>query len=128
MKRRVLLLLVAGVCVSAGRAYSHHSFAGYFPDKTVTIQGELVQFLFRNPHSFVEAMAPDENGQMQRWVVEWGSIGQLGSGGVSRETLKAGDRVIITGNPSRNPAEHRLRLVTIARPADGWNWDSPYPG
>ena len=30
------------------------------------IEGTVVQFLFRNPHSFVHVMAPDKNGVMQR--------------------------------------------------------------
>ncbi len=35
------------------KMYAHHSFAAtYFEDKTVTIEGNLKQFLYRNPHSF----------------------------------------------------------------------------
>ena len=42
---------------------AHHSFAAtYFEDKTETIEGDLVQFLFRNPHSFVHVEAKDEQG------------------------------------------------------------------
>ena len=46
-----------------GTAYAHHSFAAtYYEDKLVTIEGELVQFDYRNPHSFVFVMVPDEKG------------------------------------------------------------------
>jgi hypothetical protein len=91
-------------------------------DKTDKIEGELVQFLFRNPHSFVQVMAKDEKGEMQRWAIEWGAGGRLGNQGVTRETLKPGDHVIITGNPGRNPDDRRLRMRTIERPSDGWKW------
>ena len=67
-------------------------------------------------------MAPDEDGTMQRWAIEWGGAGQLGGQGVTRETLKPGDKVIITGNPGRNPADHRVRMVTLRRPSDGFGW------
>ena len=112
MKRAILVLLLA-----------HHSFAStYDESRKVTVEGKLVQFLFRNPHSFVHVLAPDEDGTMQRWAIEWGGAGQLGGQGVTRETLKPGDKVIITGNPGRNPADHRVRMVTLRRPSDGFGW------
>jgi hypothetical protein len=124
VKRMLSVLLFLAVAAMAGdRASAHHSFAAtYLEDKTQTIEGDLVQFLFRNPHSFVHLTAPDENKQMQRWTVEWGGGGQLGQSGVTRETLRPGDHVIITGNPGRNPADHRLRMMKIVRPKDGWSW------
>jgi hypothetical protein len=67
-------------------------------------------------------LAPDEDGTMQRWAIEWGGAGQLGGQGVTRDTLKPGDKVIITGNPGRNPADHRVRMVTLRRPSDGFGW------
>jgi hypothetical protein len=123
MKAKLLVLLIAVAIAGAAQAYAHHSFAAtYFEDRTVRIEGKLVQFLFRNPHSFVHVEAPDQNGQTQRWAVEWGGAGQLGGQGVTRETLKPGDVVEITGNPGRNPADHRIRMVTLHRKSDGFGW------
>ena len=128
MKRKWLAgLVVAGALAAGGRMSAHHSFAAtYFEDKTQTIEGELVQFLFRNPHSFVHVTAPDEKGIMQRWAVEWGAGGQLNRSGVTKDSLRTGDHVIITGNPGRNPDDHRLRLKTITRPSDGWKWGGTF--
>ena len=121
MKRRLLVLLIVAAFMTGAQAYAHHSFAAtYFEDKTVKIEGKLVQFLFRNPHSFVHIEAPDETGAMQRWAVEWGGAGQLGGQGVTRETLRPGDVVTITGNPGRNPADHRLRMVSLRRKSDAF--------
>ena len=126
MKRSAMVLLVAGMAVFGARASAHHSFAAtYLEDQEVSIEGDLVQFLYRNPHSFVHIMAPDpkdKSAGMIRWAVEWGGGGQLGQQGVTRETLKPGDHVIITGSPGRNPADHRLRMRTIYRPKHGWRW------
>jgi hypothetical protein len=30
--------------------------------------------------------------------------------------------VIVTGNPGRNPADHRMRMLSITRPSDGFKW------
>ena len=123
MKGKLLVLAIAVLVMAGAQAYAHHSFAAtYFEDKTVQIEGKLVQFLFRNPHSFVHVEAPDEKGVMQRFAVEWGGAGQLGGQGVTRETLKPGDVVTISGNPGRNPADHRVRMVTLHRKSDGFGW------
>jgi len=123
VKCKLLLLSMALGFLSAGSAQAHHSFAAtYFVDREITVKGSLTQFLFRNPHSFIKVDAPDEKGVMQTWSVEWGGGGQLTNEHVTRETLKPGDQVIISGNPGRDPAEHRIRLHTITRPSDGWKW------
>jgi hypothetical protein len=127
MRSKVLVLLATAVSILGVRAYAHHSFAAtYFEDQKITIHGKLVQFLYRNPHSFVHVDAPDDKGTMQTWAVEWGAGGQLGRQGVTRETLKPGDDVIVVGNPGRNPDDHRLRMVSIERPSDGWKWGGTF--
>jgi len=121
--RLIVLSIAAGALMSGLQLYAHHSFAAtYFEDKQETVEGDLVQFLFRNPHSFVHLEAKDANGQITRYVVEWGGGGQLGRAGVTRETLKPGDHVIIVGNPGRSAEDHRLRMIRLKRPSDGWTW------
>ena len=123
MRSKVLVLLIAGLLVSGLTVYAHHSFtATYDEDAIVEIEGQLVQFMFRNPHSWVHVMAPDDSGEIQRWGVEWGGAGQLGGQGVTRASLRAGDHVVISGNPGRNPADHRIRMRSLLRPSDGFGW------
>ena len=119
----LVFLLVAATSIAGTRAWAHHSFAAtYLEDQMVTIEGELVQFLFRNPHSFVHVMVTEKDGTKTRYAVEWGAAGQLGSQGVTRETLKPGDVVVVSGSPGRNPADHRVRMVSLRRPKDGFTW------
>lgn len=121
------LTVMAVALLFSGPTFAHHSFAAtYFEDKTTKIDGTLVQFLFRNPHSFVHVEVRNENGTTERWAVEWGGGGQLANQGITRETLKPGDQVIVIGNPGRNPQDHRLRMVTITRPKDGWKWGGTF--
>jgi hypothetical protein len=113
---------IAAVLLLASPAWAHHAFAQtYFPDKTVTVEGRVVEFLFRSPHSVVLVESGDEK---VTWAAEWGGGGQLSRQGIDKDTLSLGDRVIVTGNPSRNPADHRLRMRSIVRPSDGWKWTS----
>jgi hypothetical protein len=122
--RKAIALLVAVVAISGHTVYAHHSFsATYFEDREVTIEGTLVQFMFRNPHSFVHLMGTAKGEKSPRkYLVEWGGAGQLTRMGVARDTLKPGDRVIVTGSPARNPTDPRVRMKSIVRPKDGWKW------
>jgi hypothetical protein len=124
MKRIVFLTIMAALLGMGGRAYAHHSFAAtYFVDQEITVEGTLTQFLYRNPHSFVKVESKDEKGEVVTWSVEWGGGAQLTQEHVTRDTLKPGDHVIVTGNPGRDPSEHRIRLHKIVRPSDGWKWE-----
>jgi len=123
MTRRWLVFILAVVLLPAVTASAHHSQAAqYDTNKKVSIEGTMVQFQFRNPHSFVQVEAPDETGQVVRWSIEWGGSGQLTGQGVSRTTLKYGDVVTITANPSRTPNDHKLHMLTLHRKADGFGW------
>ena len=124
MKRSLFVCLIGSALAAGAAAYAHHSFAAtYFVDKEVTVEGTLTQFLFRNPHSFVKVEAPDDKGQMVTWAVEWGGGAQLNQEHVTRDTLKPGDHVVVTGNPGRDPSDHRIRLHKIVRKSDGWKWE-----
>ena len=122
MTRRTIAI-VLGVLVSSAPAWAHHSQAAqYDTTKEVKIEGTLVQFQFRNPHTFIQIEAPDETGKPVRWSIEWGGVGQLNGQGVTRTTLKYGDPVIITANPSRTPNDRKLHMLTLKRTSDGFGW------
>ncbi len=117
--------IAAALFVLGSQAWAHHSFAStYLSDKIVTIEGRVVEFLFRNPHSVVLVETPGESGQPITWAADWGGGGQLSRQGIDEETLRPGDRVVVTGHPSRNPGDHRLHIESIKRPSDGWKWSS----
>jgi len=57
------------------------------------------------------------------YSVEWGNINQMVRTNVASNTLIAGDHVVVTGSAPRDPADHRLSIITdIRRPSDGWHW------
>jgi hypothetical protein len=123
MKHKIAGLILVCASLAGTTAYAHHSFAAvYNSKKEIKLEGNMVQFLYRNPHSYVQIEAPDENGVMQRWSVEWGGAASLAGQGVQRDTFKIGDHVIVTGLPSRTPGEYRVKMNTLKRPSDGLTW------
>ena len=125
MKRTVLTLLGMAIVLTSGgsRVLAHHAaFATYVRGKTVTVEGTLKEFVWRNPHSFMKVEAPDEKGVTQMWLIEGAAPTQLEEGGVTRTTLRPGDHVIVTGLPGRVAEDHRMLLEKLERPSDGFKW------
>jgi hypothetical protein len=121
MKSKFILLCGLAILTSAVTALAHHSFAAtYDESKTIEIKGKVVVFQFRNPHSLITVEVAD-GAQKNRWAVEGPGSTQLANTGVQNDTLRYGDEVVITGNPSRTPDEHKLRMRTMKRP-DGFNY------
>lgn len=123
--RRAFLLVVAAMLLVSVAAYAHHSYAAtYDTSKEVKLAGKLMQFSFKNPHSYVTVQSLDAKGAMQRWAVEWAGTSQLATRGITQDTLKIGDEVTIVGRPSRVPGEFKALMVNLKRPADGFSWGS----
>jgi hypothetical protein len=122
-----LSVLIAGTALTGlicgVTAYAHHSqVAVYQTNAEQKIEGPLVQVIIRSPHSWVHVEAKDPDGKVQRYAIEWGGAAQLSRQGVDGKTLKVGDVVKITGRPGRNPVDHRLLMMYMERPTDGWTW------
>lgn len=125
--RRVAIATFMTSYFACSGAFAHHSFyASYLINKQVTIDGEILQISFRNPHSFIQVLAADSHGHMERWAVEWAGAGALAHTRVARNTLKPGDHVRIVGSPGRDSGDRLLILRSIERPSDGWKWNIPY--
>jgi hypothetical protein len=120
---RAAILLIA-LSVAAGvRPSAHHRFGDTYVEKTlITIEGQVSQWVFRDPHSYIHVLAKTPGTEPERWIVECRGAGHLGRLGITRETLKPGQRVVVTGNPGRIPADHRLLLRDLRRADDNWRW------
>jgi len=117
--RILAIIILAG----ALPAYGHHSFAAsYLEDQSVSVAGELIEFEYRNPHAWVHVSAVDNSGTARKIGAEWAGASRLKLQGITPETLKIGDRLILTGSPSRDSQEYRMHLKKLERPADGWSW------
>ena len=125
--RSVLFAALAAVA-GATPLVAHHSFAAhYLEEQTWTVPGVLVEFEYKSPHAWIHVTTQDESGTLVKFSAEWASPSRLQQRGITAETFRPGDRLIITGAPGRNPADRRIHLKTIERPADGWKWPGGRP-
>jgi Family of unknown function (DUF6152) len=118
MKRAIFAFAIVaaatGVSVSA-----HHSYSAYDTGRIMEVQGVLEEFEWVAPHSLIKVR--DEDGRL--YIFEWQAPFSLQRRGVQQDTLKKGDRLVLTGNPHRGFDENRiLNFKSVQRPADGWKW------
>src|SRR5687767_15804885 len=126
MRFRIPAIIIAALLSSAA-ACAHHSFAGtYIEGKLMKIEGDVVEFNIRNPHSFILIEVTEKDGKKVRWGGEWGGVTQLSQGGVTRFTLEVGDHLIIEGAPPRDSLDKKVLVRKVWRPATdkkpAWEW------
>jgi hypothetical protein len=120
---RRLLPVVASLVALCAPALAHHSFAEYYlEDDTIEVEGEVIEFQYKNPHSWVHVMAQEGFGGRKPFAAEWASVSRLEREGINARTLRVGDVVRIWASPNRNPNDTRIRLKRIERRADRWSW------
>jgi len=109
--------------VASGTAFAHHSGAMFDRSKEVSLQGEVSEWRWSNPHSWLQVHAP-YNGQANVvWSFESTSTQILVKQGWRRTSLKAGDKVTVEYNPFKDGAPGG-NLVRVTMP-DGTVFGPP---
>jgi hypothetical protein len=92
---------IFGVLVVSGPVSAHHGNSAYDMSKTVPMKATVTKFEYSNPHTQVYYDVTDEKGNVEHWVAETTNPAMLNRVGWSRETLKAGDQVVLFVNPNK---------------------------
>ena len=90
----------------------------------VTVEGAVIEYQFRNPHSFVYVENMNDAEQVGAWALEMHNTVRMGKMGYTKDSIKPGDHVIAKGNPARD-GSNRMRLDMLHRPADGFEYLDP---
>jgi hypothetical protein len=123
MRARTWLYAVCGVLVLTARLDGHHSFSDYYLEQdTIEIDGEVVEFQYKNPHSWIHVEAQDSFGVQKIYAGEWASISRLERDGITKDFFRVGDRLRIWASPNRNPNDNRNRIKRMERRSDRWKW------
>jgi hypothetical protein len=116
--------LAVVVCALRAPLLAHHSFAVYYIEAdTIEIEGEVVEFQYKNPHSWIFVAGTEGGlGQPKVYGAEWVSLSQLERAGIDKKFFKPGDPIRIWASPNKNPTDSRVRLKRMERKSDGWKW------
>jgi len=114
------LALAAGALAASLAAEAHHSIAAVYDSaRQQRLEGVVAEFQFVNPHPFVIVTA-DVDGEL--WRLEMDNRFELAGIGMTSETLKPGDRVVVSGSLGRSEAR-TLYIRQLDRPADGFRYE-----
>ena len=115
---RAWLFVIPVLVLWAPGASSHHAFSPVYDEKRlITVVGVVTQFRFVNPHAMMFMDVTDEAGKVVKWTVEFAGNLNLSEVGWTADTIKAGGRVTVTGNPTHTGSQ-RMFFRRLVR-ADG---------
>lgn len=92
--------------------FAHHSFAVFDKDTSITIHGTVVDFQWVNPHCWLDLDVKGDDGQVQKWGFEGAPPLMLRNMGVSKDSFKPGDEVVVMAHP-RKDGVHAGSLMTV---------------
>lgn len=115
-KKLFLILIAAAICAAvSGPLFAHHGTAAFNTSKTVTVEGVITDFQFFNPHCEVYFDVKNDKGEIEKWDGELTAPNKLARAGWSKETLKPGDKVTVSGYPGKS-APHTLWIQKLIGP------------
>lgn len=82
---------------------AHHSFSAEFDvGRPVELVGTVDYVEWTNPHAWLHLDVEDEQGNVQKWAIEFLGVNALVRSGMSPQTVKKGDKLTVTGFGSRD--------------------------
>lgn len=107
MKLRVPVFVaaVATLALASLPLFAHHGTGvAYETEKTVTLKGVVTEWIWANPHCGILFDVTDDKGNVEHWGAELGNPHALSMAGLSKDILKPGDKITISGHPAKSGA------------------------
>jgi hypothetical protein len=111
--RRSRFVLFMAAAFGAGGTMAHHSPVMFDQTQQVTLTGTVREFQWTNPHSYIQLLVKNEQGQEEEWSLEMGASVYLYNLGWRPSSVKAGDTLTVTIAPLRKGGNGGLLLKAL---------------
>jgi uncharacterized protein DUF6152 len=104
MQRTFTALLVAAMTALITQpTAAHHSFAAEFDaNSPIELTGTVTKVEWANPHTYFYMDVTGPKGDVENWALEMGSPNGLMRRGWTRDSMKIGDVVTVTGSRAKD--------------------------
>ena len=94
--------MAAGLCCIAP-VFAHHNPINHYDVRAlITVEGVVTEYRLINPHARIYFDVTAPGGEAQHWLAEGNAAGILKRRGWTKESLKPGDVIKISGYPARD--------------------------
>jgi hypothetical protein len=77
---------------------AHHAFSAEFDaNAPVTLRGPVTKIEWINPHAWIHMETKAASGKPEIWMVEGGTPNTLQRNGISRDSIKIGTEIVVSG-------------------------------
>jgi hypothetical protein len=105
MRRHIMFVGVAGISltVAAAPLIAHHAFSSEFDsEKPLKLEGTVSKTEWINPHAWIHVDVKKPDGTTEAWMIEGGTPNTLMRRGISKDTLKIGTQIVVTGYQAKD--------------------------
>jgi hypothetical protein len=104
MSRKVWAAVAGAVIIGAsGTLLAHHAFSAEFDaNAPVTLTGPITKIEWINPHAWIHMENKAKDGKTEVWMVEGGTPNTLQRNGITRESIKVGTTIVVSGYKAKD--------------------------
>ena len=121
VKKLLLGLVTYGVfaLLQTAPVSAHHSTTMFDMNKEITASGTVEAWQFVNPHSWLQVVVADSEGNSMQWSLE-----TLGFPGIDlhKDSFRKGEEIAVIFNPMRNGRPAGILLEALSESGQEWKF------
>ena len=104
MSTKLFLTSMGALALAAAAPLvAHHAFSAEFDaNAPVTLRGPVTKVEWINPHAWIHMENEAKDGKKEAWMVEGGTHNTLQRNGVTRDSVKIGTVIVVSGYKAKD--------------------------
>ena len=128
MHKTLIKILLSTLILSVNLSIAHHSASALFDmTRMISIDGEVTEVWFENPHSRIYIEHQTDDNKKELWEIETMSPNWFIRRGWDEDTIKKGDMIRAEGHPARDSSNRIILRILDRNNIEIYRWIRPAP-